>query len=111
MTQAKLDELRQIWRKRVDAFLDSGQSGAKWCTAHEIKEHQLWYWVRRFRDTSTTPSVKPSVNFVPLQVNKEPTPTGDSPLLVHVSNFAIEVRPGYNEQLLLSLVQTLKSLC
>ena len=39
MTQAELDELRQIWRKRVDAFLASGQSGAKWCTAHEIKDH------------------------------------------------------------------------
>ena len=110
MTQAELDELRQIWRKRVDAFLASGQSGAKWCTAHEIKEHQLWYWVRRFRSVPTTSSSNTSAKFVPLQV-KEPTPTGDLPLLVHVNNFTIEVHPGYNEQLLLSLVQTLESLC
>ena len=90
MTQAELVELRQVWRKRVDAFHASGQSGAKWCTANEIKEHQLWYWVRQFRDARTTPSVKISANFVPLQV-KEPTPTEDSPLLIHVGGFTCKV--------------------
>ena len=110
VTRAERDELQQVWRKRVDAFHASGQSGTKWCTAHEIKEHQLWYWVRRFRSAPMTPSLNTSTKFMPLQV-KEPISTENSSLLVHVGAFTIEISPGYNEQLLRSLVQTLKSLC
>ncbi len=44
MTQV---ERREIWRERVSAFRESGQSVAAWCREQELKEHQMRYWLRR----------------------------------------------------------------
>ncbi|MCY0871024.1 MAG: helix-turn-helix domain-containing protein, partial [Firmicutes bacterium] len=52
MTKKELEELRETWSARVAAFRASGLSGAAWCAANQVKEHQLWYWASRFRKNS-----------------------------------------------------------
>ena len=105
MTQAELTQLREIWRARVADFRASGQSGATWCAVHQIKEHQLWYWTRRFPVEVPSPSSSP--NFVPIEVKNEPS----EPLLVRVGAVTIEVRPGYDPRLLREVVQALATPC
>lgn len=56
MTKAGLAQLRETWRDRVAQYRASGQSGAAWCAAHQVKESQLWYWVRRFPVESASAS-------------------------------------------------------
>ncbi|GMA49401.1 hypothetical protein GCM10025857_31090 [Alicyclobacillus contaminans] len=107
MTKAEQAELRESWRERVAAFRASGLSGAAWCAANQVKEHQLWYWVRQFRVESTSPSSSP--RFLPVQF-REATAT-EAPLLVRVGKVAIEVHAGYDAELLLQLVRTLSALC
>ncbi|WAH35667.1 IS66 family insertion sequence element accessory protein TnpA [Alicyclobacillus dauci] len=106
MTKKELAELRETWRERVAAFRDSGLSGAAWCAEQGIKEHQLWYWVSRFREKSPKPSV--STDFLPVQVHES---IANLPLLVRVGSVAIEVHPGYDAQLLRDLVETLTGSC
>jgi transposase-like protein len=108
MTKAKLAELREAWRERVAAFHASGQSGAAWCAEHGMKEHQLWYWVRRFRENSPTASSSP--DFLPVQI-RESLSDVNQPLRVRVGSVAIEVHPGYDVQLLRDLVETLAGSC
>ncbi|EPZ52752.1 IS66 family insertion sequence element accessory protein TnpA [Alicyclobacillus acidoterrestris] len=108
MTKANLAQLRETWQECVTAFHNSGQSGAAWCADHGIKEHQLWYWVRRFRELTSTPSSSP--DFLPVQIRESLSVT-NTPLLVRVGAAAIEVHPGYDAQLLLDLIRTLVGSC
>lgn len=108
MTKKELAELRETWRERVTSFHASGLSGAAWCAKHGLKEYQLWYWVRRFRENSPKPSASPE--FLPVQI-REPVSTGNHPLLVRAGSVVIEVHPGYDAQLLRNLVETLTNLC
>lgn len=108
MTKEHLQDLRETWAQRVDAYRSSGLSGAAWCAANQVKEHQLWYWASRFRKESSDSSAV--TGFLPVQV-QEPFPASIAPLLVRVGSVAIEVSPGYNEQLLRQLVQLLSDIC
>ncbi|MFD1674128.1 IS66 family insertion sequence element accessory protein TnpA [Alicyclobacillus fodiniaquatilis] len=83
MIKANLVQLRETWWERVTAFHNSGQSGVAWCANHGIKEHQLWYWVRRFREPTSTPSSSP--DFLPVQIPKSLSVTNTF-LLVRVGS-------------------------
>jgi transposase-like protein len=55
MTQA---EVRQAWEARIAAYRASGQSAAELCAIHQLHPRQLWYWLRKFKNTKAmvTPS-------------------------------------------------------
>lgn len=108
MKREELLQVRETWRERIAAFRASGQTGAQWCAAHQVKEHQLWYWVSRFRAAAVEQSSGPEFLPVHVEVSK---PTEGPPLLVHVGAVAIEIRPGYDPQLLRHLLQTLTGTC
>ena len=101
------EERRQMWTQRVEAFLASGQSTTEWCAQHDIKPHQLRYWLRKFRNQGDEAS---SPQWLSLAVG----PGGESPegtIRVRVGPATIEVAPGYDSRLLKELVTTLSELC
>lgn len=108
MTKAELEELRELWRARVADFRASGLSGAAWCAAHQIKEHQLWYWVGKFKAEIDHEDRQP--RFVPVHV-QEPVRVADKPLSIRVGPAVIEVSSGYDSDLLRDVVRTLATLC
>ncbi|MCL6444627.1 MAG: helix-turn-helix domain-containing protein [Alicyclobacillus sp.] len=108
MTKAELEELRELWRARVADFRASGLSGAAWCAAHQIKEHQLWYWVGKFKAETDHGHRQP--RFVPVRV-QEPVHVADKPLSIRVGPAVIDVSPDYDSDLLRDVVRTLASLC
>jgi transposase-like protein len=106
MTQA---EIRQVWKARVEAYKASGQSTAKWCDAHQINRRHLWYWLRKYKET--TQQQKPSS---PQWASVEVAPTPLEPsktLQVKIGAASIEVKPGFNRALLSDVVRTLQGLC
>jgi len=105
MTKA---ELRREWEERVAAFRASGQTGAAWCAANNIKPHQLWCWVRRVKETSASTG-SPS-GWLPVEV-AEPDGDRDDRILVKVGQASVEVRPGFNPQAFSEVVRILVSLC
>lgn len=103
-----MTENRQKWEARVTAYQASGQSSADWCATHQVERCQLWYWLRKFKNTKDT--IAPDSQWVSVNVDKqleelEPT------LLVRVGAAAIEVKTNYNPALLANVVRTLQSLC
>ncbi|MDO9580586.1 MAG: hypothetical protein Q7J06_08470 [Bacteroidales bacterium] len=101
------EELRKMWEARVSAFRVSGQSTTEWCATHDIKLHQLRYWLRKYKNTenSATPAQWMSIEIDSLGSNH-----GNS-MLVRIGKAAIEVKPGFDKQLLSDLVMTLADLC
>ena len=50
----KSQALRQMWEERIAHYRASAQSATAWCEAHQLKTHQLWYWLRQLSQESTS---------------------------------------------------------
>ena len=96
-------ELQQQWARRVAEFQDSGVSGAKWCQMHGYKEHQLWYWVHKFRRAGRKKTE--STGWLQLET-KETTL-----LQVKVGHAVVTVQHGFDPKLLTEIVRTVSALC
>lgn len=100
-------ELQKKWEKQVAAFQESGLSAAKFCAAHELVEHQLWYWITKFRKEKR--KVTEPAQWVPVKVDDPVTHHSDKPLIVQIGEAKIEVRAGFDPDLLSSVVTTLSA--
>ena len=103
-------ELREEWETRVVAFKASGQSASAWCATHDLKPHQLWYWLKKFKNIESS-AVKPfqwlSVEFS----GQKPNIAQGGALLVTVGQATVEVKPGFNPALFSDVVRILAELC
>jgi len=101
-------EVRKEWETRVTEFRASGQSAPKWCAAHDLKPHQLWYWVRKLKPTEAGLASSPI--WLPIEVAEQPSDP-ESSLLIRIGQASVEVKPGFNPDLLSDVVRTLAGLC
>lgn len=93
-------ELRRIWSARVTEFKASGQSVPAWCLEQDLKPHQLRYWLKKDQ------APRKPAEWIPLNLGS----TGTA-VTLRVGQVAVEVRPGFDPNLLLSVVKTLIELC
>ncbi|NHM26002.1 helix-turn-helix domain-containing protein [Desulfofundulus sp. TPOSR] len=104
MTKA---EKQKLWETRVAEYRASGQSAKAWCAAHNVTPRQLWYWLRKFKESSPAGSTR----WLPVELSKQsPSDQGDS-LLLKIGQACIEVKPGFDPALLSQVVRVLVSLC
>jgi len=102
-------ELRKEWEARVTTFKASGQSTTAWCAAHDLKPHQLRYWLRKYKTVDTSnemPTQWMSVEIGDLEPSDQ-----ENRLLVRVGQATVEVKPGFNPELLSNVIRTLATLC
>ncbi|HUS90160.1 MAG TPA: helix-turn-helix domain-containing protein [Desulfosporosinus sp.] len=102
-------EQRKEWEARVTAFRASGQSTSAFCAAHDLKPHQLWYWLRKHQPVDT-PSAMPS-QWLTVEVGDLGLVDQRSALLVRVGRATVEVKPDFDPALLSDVVRTLAALC
>lgn len=103
-------ELRQQWQDQVNTFRASGLSATKWCAEHNLKLHQLRYWLRQFpmRSSESTHLKSSTQRWLSVQTDSATSILNDAGALrVHVGVAVIEVQSGYDPVLLTQLVQTL----
>lgn len=98
MTKA---ERTRLWENRVAEFRASGMSVSAWCAKQQISECQLHYWLKKWRAP-----LEPI--WVPVKINEH---GADSVLAIRIGSATVEVRPGFNEELLKRVVNTLVALC
>ncbi len=108
-SRAEQQVIRKEWETRVTEFRVSGQSATAWCSEHRIKTHQLWYWLRKYPSEESIQS-QPN-KWIPIEIDKSPVNETDSVLLVRIGQAVIEVRPGYNRDLLSDVVRILNASC
>lgn len=110
MTKAEQQQRRQEWEKRIAEYRSSGQSVREWCAANGVKPERLWYWLRRKKAGST--ETESTTTWLQAVVSG-PTPgeQNDTGLLVKVGKASIEVKPGFDPELLSTVVRVLSGIC
>lgn len=104
--EMKSEERRQVWRERVALFRASGQSGRAWCIENDIREHLLWYWVRRIEATCA----EAETQWLPVAVEGG-SPATNTGLSVRIGNAVVEVQPGFDHTLLADVIKVLTKQC
>jgi hypothetical protein len=70
----KNEDKQQVWKKHISAWKYSGESQQVYCSKHNIKPNQLWYWNRKLYPDEVSPknvrspSCTKSSAFIPVQV-------------------------------------------
>ena len=104
----QLEQKRAYWRQHIDSFQQTGLTQAEYCRRHNLKHHQLVYWKKRFLKTET------DVSFVPLKLEDlldiSSGPEHASLTLVIDNQFKIEIRAGFDPQLLRQLIFSLRAM-
>jgi hypothetical protein len=97
---------KRMWQSRVADFKASNQSVAAWCAAHDVKTHQLRYWIRKF-NTSDNETQTTSVQWISVEMGERHTSGHPNTLPIRIGQATIEVRPGFDPTLLAEVVRTL----
>ena len=103
-------ELRTMWRQRIEALYESGMSVRAWCKAQGIKEHQARYWLRRF-SPARRGAKEPATEWVSVSVWPDEPASEDERVVVRIGRASIEVRPGFDPELLARVVKALSAAC
>lgn len=107
MTKA---EQQKLWETRIAEYRASGLKAKEWCAAHNITTRQLWYWLRKFKNQNDPSHTRPT-RWLPVELSEQsPADQGDS-LLIRIGQAGIEVKPGFDPELLSQVVRVLVTLC
>lgn len=100
------NHLQAIWSERIKAYQASGQTMKAWCAEQNLTVHQLKYWLYK---AQRQPQTFSTTTFRPVAVA---SPSGIIECLhVQVGVARIEVRPGFEPELLRDVVAALTPLC
>jgi hypothetical protein len=106
------EQLRHDWAARVQDYKSSGLTMAAWCATNHFTKDQLKYWLYKSKKITSGPPSIPSTRFIPLTVTNEiETLYSASSLVVHIGQARIELRAGFDPQLLREVVQVLGMPC
>ena len=102
----QLEQKRTYWRQHIEHWQQTGLTQTEYCRQHNLKHHQLVYWKKRFLKTET------NVSFVRLKLEDlldiSSAPDQAPLCLVIDSHFKVEIRAGFDPQLLRQLIFTLR---
>jgi len=98
----QLEQKRIYWKQHIDSWQATGLTQAEYCRQPNLKHYQLVYWKKSFLKTET------AVSFVPLELEHLldiPFQPDRAALCLVVNNhFKIEIRTGFDPQLLRQLI-------
>jgi transposase-like protein len=100
------NELRSLWEQRLAEQQASGQSIAAWCNHHSIRAHQFYYWRRKMR----LGQVDNSQQVKWLSLGLERVSLDPDTIAVHIGQATIEIKKGFDQQLLREIVQVLQTI-
>jgi len=104
----QLEQKRSYWKQHIDSWQETGLTQSEYCRRNNLKHHQLVYWKKRILKTET------DVSFVSLEFEDLldiPAPAKRASLSVVINNhLKIEIRAGFDAQLLRQLIFALRGL-
>ncbi len=105
----QLEQKRSYWKQHIDSWQQTGLTQAEYCRKHNLKHHQLVYWRKRFLKTET------DVSFVPIKLEDlldlSARQHRASLILVINNQFKIEIKAGFDAQLLRQVIIALRGVC
>ena len=104
----QLEQKRSYWKQHIECWQETGLTQTEYCRRHNLKQHQLVYWKKRFSHTET------GVSFAALKLEDlldTPAQSNRAPLCLVINNhFKVEIRAGFDAQLLRQLIFALRGL-
>ena len=102
------DERKQLWQQRIESYRSSGESSVKaWCKQNQVGHQSMYKWMKRL-ELETTETSRTSPQWLTVEVS-HPLDEKNSPLIVNIGEFSIEVKEGFNPLLFNEMVQVLKT--
>src|SRR5699024_12591522 len=99
------------WKSRYDAWKTSGLIAAEWSRINDVKIHQMYYWIRKFREEEISTNEHQS-KWLTVDVQEISShDTGQESVLIHYGALSIEVRPGTDLKLLSDVVRVIQNTC
>ncbi|ADU32139.1 IS66 family insertion sequence element accessory protein TnpA [Evansella cellulosilytica] len=92
------------WNKRMEQWRDSGLSMAAWCRQEEVNIHQMYYWKRKFDQSSE--ENQPPIEWINISHSNDEG--FETPLYITVDHLSIEVRPTVDRRLLSDVLNLLR---
>jgi transposase-like protein len=89
------------WRVLVKNYNESDLTMKDFCLKHDVKIHQLQYWLKKFKHELTPTSIVKVINSI-YQTQK--------PLTIDFQDLQINMPESYNESTLIELIKTLRRL-
>ncbi|MHB9036685.1 MAG: IS66 family insertion sequence element accessory protein TnpA [Armatimonadota bacterium] len=96
-------ELLKEWEGHIEEYRASGLSTRKWCEENGISQHKLRYWLERSREW------REEINWSRVEICDSES-CGDG-ISVRVGAARIEVRVGFNHDLLCEVLHVVMSAC
>lgn len=106
MNKEEREQLRKEWEAEITAFKASGQTATAWCAAKDIKPSKFHYWLRKYKSND-----KPSQSSHWLPVEVDEGHSNAPVVLIKMGKAVVEVKPGYDKELLCDVLRTLTALC
>ncbi|MFB5764158.1 IS66 family insertion sequence element accessory protein TnpA, partial [Paenibacillus medicaginis] len=100
----------QAWIARVADYKASGQTMKAWCATQGVTLNQLKYWLRTLKSRPVSTSESPA-SFIPLALRETARTEVAPSLSLQIGGVRLEVRPGFDPQLLRSIVAALEAPC
>lgn len=100
------NDLSTLWEKRFTEYEASGQSVVSWCKEQSIKVNQFYYWSRKLRLDQVEKGQPVKWLSLELDPGKQKSLDTNS-ILVHVGQVTIELKKGFDHQLLSEIIQVL----
>jgi hypothetical protein len=109
----KQSERQRLWRERIKAYEASGMTVAAWCAEQKLSTDQLYYWKRKFNDSQAPVKQTPAEpsGWLPVAMDTGEDSNGSSALSIRIGHATVEVRTGFDRNLLAEVAKVLVTLC
>lgn len=108
---AKADEKTiRNWQKRFEEYKASGLTREAYSKQKGIQIYQLDYWRRKLSRQSKAFKTSSTNQWIPLQIADSPD-TKDSHIDLWIGSIRVEVRHGFDSQLLAEVLQIVGARC
>lgn len=96
------------WLTYITECENSGLSVRRWCTINQISPDQYYYWSKKINTIKTETTQWASLS---LDSAIQQNPIFEDTLFVHIDKYKIEVKEGFNTQMLTDVLKVVGALC
>jgi hypothetical protein len=97
------------WKSRLAAFQASGKTQTAWCEENNVKLCQLRYQLRKASPANAATDSQP--HWLSMEVDNDPPKKSMNSLCIRVGSATIEVRSGFDRELLADTLRVLATIC
>jgi hypothetical protein len=103
-------EVTEYWRQHVQAFESSGMARSRYCEHNQIRLYGLDYWRKKFRKSDPA-NASPDKHWIPLQIHDDQAAERGSGICLRIGPVVIDVKPGFDRELLTDVLRVIGPAC